>query len=66
MIVRLRENGAFGYMEYNGVEKIEFEDGSEWVHLMFENGAGKIIRTKEYDQIEYMQDDAEGEGGEAE
>ena len=66
MIVRLRKNGAFGYLEYRGVEKIEFEDGSEWVHLMFENGGGKIIRTKEYDRIEYMQDDGEEDAAEGE
>ena len=58
MIVRLYDNDH-GYAEYRGVQKIDFEDGSKWVHLMFEDGAGKIIRTKEYDRIEYIQDDGE-------
>lgn len=66
MIVKLWRKGSCVCDTFACVDKIDFEDGSKWLHLMSEDGAGKIIRTKEYDRIEYMQDEAEDEAGEAE
>lgn len=45
MIVRLYDNDH-GYAEYRGVQKIDFEDGSKWVHLMFEDGPEKSSARK--------------------
>lgn len=70
MIVKLfRADGyrpSVTYQEFKYVDKVQFEDGSEWVHIQYEDGSGTIVRAAGIERIEYRQDDGEDEAGEAE